>query len=272
MTKRILITNDDGIDAPGLQALHAAVKNDWDVLVVAPLSERSGAGCSLSLSNEMKVVERHSEGKLFGYAVDGTPADCVKFAMTALNKYSPDFVLSGINCGMNAGNSVFYSGTVAGAIEATLFGIPAMACSLACWHYPVAFYDDAAQVVARLLPGLVAQERQPRTLWNMNIPNRRFDEIGPIRMTTHGTSFFVDDFELKRQDEEARYYRNVGQRLVACDQHPDSDDRSIQVGEVSLSLLKTNLTVSIPETAATNLEHTWNALLRGGRKGDGVTT
>ncbi|MEO8376165.1 MAG: 5'/3'-nucleotidase SurE [Candidatus Sumerlaeota bacterium] len=271
MMKKILVTNDDGIDAPGLQALHAALKNDWDVLVAAPLSERSGAGCSLSLSNEMRVVERHADGKLFGYAVDGTPADCVKFAMTAIGNYAPDFILSGINRGMNAGNSVFYSGTVAGAIEGTLFGIPAMACSLACWHYPIAFYDDAAEVVARILPWLVAQEPQPRTLWNMNIPNRRFSEIERIRLTTHGTSFFVDDFELKKQDELARYYRNVGQRLVACDKHPDSDDRSIQLGEVSLSLLKTNLTVDVPEAAARGLENTWNALLHSERKGDGVT-
>ncbi|MCC6547743.1 5'/3'-nucleotidase SurE [Candidatus Sumerlaeota bacterium] len=271
MTKRILITNDDGIDAPGLQALHAAIKDDWDVLVVAPLSERSGAGCSLSLSNEMKVEERRIGGRLFGRAVDGTPADCVKFALTAMNGYRPDFILSGINRGMNAGNSVFYSGTVAGAIEGTLFGIPAMACSLACWHYPEAFYDDAAQVVARILPWLVAQAPEPRTLWNMNIPNRRINEIRHIRLTTHGTSFFVDDFELKREDDEARYYRNVGSRLVACDKHPDSDDRSIQLGEVSLSLLKTNLTVDLPEAAANSLEATWNALLKGGRKGNGAT-
>lgn len=257
---KVLLTNDDGIDAPGLQALRRAISPHVDLLAVAPLSERSGAGCSLSLANEMRVEPRVEGARTWGYGVDGTPADCVKFALSAIENYRPDFVLSGINNGMNAGNSVFYSGTVAGAIEATLFGIPAMACSLACWGHPIPFYEEAAHVVATLLPWVTKQEYEPRTLWNLNIPNRKLDEMGAIRLASHGTSFFADQFKLYREEESARYYKNVGTRLEACRVKEDSDDRVVEQGDVALSLLRTDLTVDVPHAASHSLESHWNHL------------
>jgi 5'-nucleotidase len=259
---KILLTNDDGIDAPGINALRAELKGHYDVLVVAPMYEKSGAGCSLSLSNEMEVAPRGDGEQVYGHAVNGTPADCVKFAITALDGYRPDFILSGINRGMNAGNSVFYSGTVAGAIEGTLFGYPAMACSLACWHHPVPFYEDAAKIVAALLPWLLEQQSEPRTLWNLNMPNRRFQETGRVRLTSHGTSFFNDEFALYRQEGDVLYYKNVGEKLVACEKKPDSDDRIIEQGDISLSLLRTDLTVEVPRAAARSLEAVWAGLLK----------
>lgn len=253
---RILLANDDGIDAPGIRALHAELRAHFDVLVVAPMRERSGAGCSLSLSNEMEVQTRSDAGKIWGYAVDGTPADCVKFAITALDGYRPDFVLSGINRGSNVGNSVFYSGTVAATIEATFFGLPAMAVSLACWGQPEAFYADSAKVVHKLLPWLLAQRHEPRTLWNLNLPNKRLSEFGKLRLTSHGTSFFVDDFKLYREEGDVRYYRNVGEKLVKGDSGPTSDDVLFGGEEISLSLLRTDLTMVIPPVALAALEAT----------------
>ncbi len=262
--KRILITNDDGIDAPGIQALHEVIRHEYDVLVVAPMYEKSGAGCSLSLANEMEVQRRSNSNGVWGYAVNGTPADCVKFAITTVEDFEPDFVLSGINRGMNAGNSVFYSGTVAGAIEATLFHYPAMACSLMMdfrTNEP-GLFDEAARVVRGLLPWLLEQEHERRTLWNLNMPNLPAEKMGPVRFTTHGTSFFVDDFARYREDGDTIIYKNVGTKLVECAIHNDSDDRAVTNGEVSLSLLRTNLTVDLPHAAIKSLEEEWNRALK----------
>lgn len=255
---RILLCNDDGIGAPGIQALRRELAASHDLLVVAPMHEKSGAGCSLSLSSEMEVRQHKDDrGAVWGYAVDGTPADCVKFALTALDRPRPDFVLSGINRGVNLGNSVFYSGTVAGAIEATLYGLPAMACSLGCFGHPEAYYEDAARVVAALLPWVLRLERQPRSLWNLNIPNRRYKDLRHLRLTSHGTSFFQDDFELYRQEGDSLYYRNVGTRMVACDVTDNADDHAVAEGAVSLSLLRTDLTLPIPDPLARDALSAW---------------
>ncbi len=262
---RILITNDDGIDAPGIQALWRALRDGYTTLVVAPMYEKSGAGCSLSLSDEMEVHRREEDGAVWGYAVDGTPADCVKFAITNVKDFRPDFVLSGINRGMNVGNSVFYSGTVAGAIEATLFGIPSMACSLAVrFHTKEAGkFDDSARIVRAMLPWVMAQKHAPRTLWNLNMPNLDFEKVKRVRLTEHGTSFFADEFALYRQEGNAEFYKNVGSRLEACSAVANSDDRALVEGEASLSLLRTNLTIPFGDSDRTRLEREWAALLGG---------
>ncbi len=263
---RILLTNDDGISAPGIQALFRALDKVFDVLVAAPLYEKSGAGCSLSLADEMQVIPQKHNDRTWGYAVDGTPADCVKFAMSAVKDFEPDFVLSGINNGMNAGNSIFYSGTVAGAIEATLYGYPAMACSLACWGEREPHFDDAAQVVRGLMPWLLDQDPEPRTLWNLNLPNRRFKDFKGIRLSSHGTAFFADEFELYREEDDQRFYKNVGSKLVACAVNDDSDDRVVKQGYVSLSLLRTNLTVPMPRAAVKSLEASWRDFFHSEKK------
>lgn len=259
----ILLVNDDGIDAPGIQALRAELQPHYRVTVVAPMTEKSGAGCSLSLSNEMEVATRQDgDGPIWGYAVAGTPADCVKFALTALPNYRPDLVLSGINRGYNLGNSVFYSGTVAGAIEATLFGHTAMACSLGCWGHPEHHYEDAAKVVHGLVPWILAQPKQPRTLWNLNVPNLRRREHGPIRITSHGTSFFEDVFTLYRQEGERCFYRNTGNNMVACAVKEDSDDRTVDRGEVSLTLLHLDLGTPLPPARKAAVEAELQAALK----------
>lgn len=257
---KILLCNDDGIDAPGIQAMREELAGKCDLMVVAPMYEKSGAGCSLSLSSEMEVHERHDdEGTVWGYAVDGTPADCVKFALTALDGYKPDAVLSGINRGVNLGNSVFYSGTVAGAIEATLYGCRAMAVSLGCWGHPEAFYEDAAKVASSLLPWFLKVEQSPRTLWNLNVPNKRFDTLKQLRITSHGTSFFRDEFELYRREGDKLFYRNVGTTLVACDATENADDHAVSAGEVSLSLLRTDLTTELTESQTTGAKEAWKS-------------
>jgi 5'-nucleotidase len=260
---KLLLANDDGIDAAGIKALYQAIRSTYDVLVVAPKHEKSGAGCSLSLGGEMEVIPHKEDGVIWGYAVDGTPADCVKFALQAIPGYRPDLVLSGINRGSNMGNSVFYSGTVAAAIEATLYGLPAMACSLS-FEKPDGkhHYADAARVVKSLIPWLLSFQQEPRTFWNINFPDRSFDKMGPIRITTQGTSFYTDDFTLYREEGDSQFFVNAGWELKGCTMKPDSDDKAVFAGEIALSLLRTDLTVPIPRAAAISLESHLGSLVR----------
>lgn len=259
---RLLLTNDDGIDAEGIQSLCAVLAESYEVLVVAPMYEKSGAGCSLSLADEMEVrVRRDDDGRVWGYAVDGTPAECVKFAVNALKDFRPDLVVSGINRGMNVGNSVFYSGTVAGAIEATMYGHRAVACSLNCWGDPEVYFTDAARVVARLLPWFLEQPREPRTFWNLNLPNRRLGEHGRVRFAPHGTGTYEDDIVHYRDEGDAQFYRNVGRDHVVGTDGDLCDGRIVEGGDIALSLLRTDLTVRLPE--APSLEERWNRLLNG---------
>jgi len=258
---KLLLVNDDGIDAPGLAALRAALVEEYEVLVVAPLSERSGAGCSLSLNEEMAVIPREEDGVTYGYAVDGTPADCVKFALTALGGYRPDLVLSGVNRGRNVGNFVWYSGTVAGALEATMFGMRALAVSLAVYRDQERRFDAAALVAARLVPWLLRQSWQPRSFWNLNVPNLSADAMRGVRFTHQGTCYFVDEFAFSREADGVRYYKNIGSHMELSPEPEHSDDIAIEEGWASLSLLSSDLTIEMPAAAREALEREWDSLV-----------
>ena len=136
MKKRILISNDDGIYAPGIQALYEAVKDLGEVTVVAPSGEQSAVGHAITLSDPIKTKIITRPDGFRGYAVGGTPADCVKLAVCALLPKPPDLVLSGINLGPNTGISVIYSGTVSAATEGVILGIPSVAFSLGSYQQP----------------------------------------------------------------------------------------------------------------------------------------
>lgn len=260
---RLLLVNDDGIDAPGIQALRRALAPHYDTLVVAPTSERSGSGCGLSVNREMAVHKRIGDnGEIWGYAVDGTPADCVKFPIMTIEGYEPDLVLSGVNRGSNLGNSVWYSGTVAGAMEATMLGLRAMAVSLSFVGEPDVWHFDAgARLALGLVPWLLAQTWEPRTFWNLNLPNIPFEEIGGVRFSRQGISFYVDNFSVSRVEGETHYYLNVGERLEESPHPPHSDDLVIEAGDASLSLLKMDLSVDLPPAAREALEREWNQLV-----------
>lgn len=260
---KILLVNDDGIDAPGLQTLRRHIQDHCDLLVVAPMSERSGAGCSLSLNDEMAVEERTQDGKTWGWSVDGTPADCVKFAMTALPGYDPDLVISGINRGRNVGNFIWYSGTVAGALEATMFGKRAMAVSLAAFKDDAYHFQGAAEITLSLIPWLMSQTWRPRTLWNLNTPNIPLEEVQGIRATHQGTTYFVDEFAFSREENGVRYYRNAGNHVVGSEVAENDDDSVLKRGFASLSFLTTDLTIDVTPAASEALEREWNQLAFG---------
>jgi len=200
----ILLTNDDGIYAPGIYALYLELKKIGRVTVVAPDSERSSVGHGITLSHPIWHKKCYRKEKFFGHGVSGTPADCVKFATSVLlKKDRPDVVVSGINLGPNDGCSVIYSGTVAGAREGALVGIPSIAISLG------SFVDHnfgyAAKCGAKLVKKMSKHEMPKGTFLNVNVPNKKASAIKGIKMTQQCMIPIHGVFR-KRKDPSAREY------------------------------------------------------------------
>ena len=200
---KILITNDDGIYADGLYSLYRQLKKVGDCLVVAPDGQKSSVGHGITLNTPLWCKKIHRKGKLFGYAVSGTPADCVKFGVSVLLKSPPDVIVSGINLGDNDGCSVFYSGTVAGAREGALLGIPSMAVSLATFVDPD--YEFAAQCAAKLVKKMKRNSIPRGTFLNVNVPAKPVSRTKGIRMTKQGMDPIHGYFH-KRQDPHGHEY------------------------------------------------------------------
>ncbi len=167
---RVLLTNDDGIFAPGLEAMCRELAEVGEVAVAAPASPQTGVGHGISVLTPMAVQRVPVEGASEGWSVDGRPADCVKLAMIELLGWRPDFVVSGINAGLNTGMYMLYSGTVAAAAEAAVFfRVPSMAVSLQVSPSPE--YARAARVARRILECYVAAAPKPGSCLNVNIPS-----------------------------------------------------------------------------------------------------
>jgi len=178
----ILVSNDDGIHAPGIVALAAAMRTLAEkVTVVAPDRNRSGASNSLTLSNPLRVRELEPGA----YSVEGTPTDCVHLAITGLLKEEPDMVVSGINHGGNTGDDILYSGTVAAAIEGRSLGLPSIAFSLVSSEPK--HYAAAAEVAKILVMHLMKNPLPPQTILNVNIPDVPLSELAGFEVTRLGT-------------------------------------------------------------------------------------
>lgn len=242
MTYRILISNDDGIDAPGLIALYEAVFSIAEVTVVAPASERSAIGHAISVYSDLTLVERTRNGKIWGYGLDGTPADCVKFAITRLMKDSPHLVLSGINRGENIGNSILYSGTVAAAIEGAMYGIPSIALSLAALAPKIPRFDYAARFSSRLALSVLTKGLPKGVLLNVNIPNVPENEIRGVVVSRQGKSMFEDLFQHQGEKNGIPAFRNVGNKLLNSSEEKDYDDIVLQENKISITPLQYDLT------------------------------
>ncbi len=184
---RILVTNDDGIDSPGIQTLAARLAGEHELVVVAPSGDRSGVSHAIT-AREAITIELREDGPVRSYACSGTPADCVFLGSTELWQ-TPDLVISGINHGPNLGDDVNYSGTVAGAVEAALLGVPGLAVSLACDHVEPLdrrHWDAAAEIVMRCLSGAFDRIRDASCYWNLNVPNLPLEQIRGIAVTRLG--------------------------------------------------------------------------------------
>ncbi len=240
----ILVTNDDGINSQGIYALVAALKEVANVIVMAPLGEQSAVGHALTVSLPLRVTEFHKDGDFFGYAVSGTPADCVKLALrTFLAEKShpkPDLVVSGINHGRNTAVNVIYSGTVSAATEATVLDVPAFAISLTSYHRQADF-SVAAHFAKKFAPYVIKSGLPKGTLLNVNIPACKENELEGISYTRQGKSYWDDMFERRLDPQERPYYWLKGHYILE-DKDEDIDDIAIRENRISISPIHYDLT------------------------------
>jgi 5'-nucleotidase len=228
----ILIANDDGIDAPGIKALYDALVPIARISLVAPARERSAVGHAISVYNDLNLHKKYlDDGSFFGYALDGTPADCVKWAVTALLRD-------------DTGNNIIYSGTVAAAREGAMFEIPSIAVSLSARRDETPHFETAAQFTARLAPFVIETGLPPGVLLNVNVPNVIDQKIKGVEVSRMGKAMFIDEFEFAGDKAEFVAVRNVGKELVftADDGLNDSDDLVLRSGRISITPLQYDLT------------------------------
>jgi 5'-nucleotidase len=231
---RILISNDDGYLAPGINALAEALASIAEIIVVAPDSNRSGASNSLSLDRPL-TVNRAANGFYF---VNGTPTDCVHIALTGMGDAPPDLVVSGINNGQNMGDDTLYSGTVAAATEAFLFGIPAIAFSQV--HHGWEHLDAAARVARDVVQRRFDMLPSPFLL-NVNIPNLPFEALGPLTPTRLGRRHQAEPV-IRSQDPRGREIFWIGAPGACRDAGEGTDFHATSQGRVSITPLQVDLT------------------------------
>lgn len=236
---RILLTNDDGIQAVGLRAMHKALcEAGHEVHVVAPVTEQSAVGHAITLSAPLRVKEFRDHG-FFGLGVTGTPADCVKLALSTLVQQRPDMVISGINAGANVGVDLMYSGTVSAATEGALMGYPALAVSMDDFN-PTDLSGQAAYAAA-LLPRLPLGQLPEKCVLNLNFPARPIGETLGLKLCPHTRVAYEDWFEERRDPRGRPYYWMCGE-LKTERISQGRDRRLLTEGYVTLTPLKFDFT------------------------------
>ena len=247
----ILITNDDGIHAPGIFAIKQALEMIADVLVVAPDTERSAVGHAITLSDPLRVSEIHKENSFFGYAVNGTPADCVKLGLRCLSKKSIDVVVSGINMGPNTATNIMYSGTVSAAAEAVIMGVPGLAVSIASFDIPE--FEYSCSLARQLVKKIIENGLPEGTLLNVNVPPLKPDEIEGIVITRQGKGRYEEFFDKRIDPNNRIYYWMTGKR-INLDHEDDVDDVVVRQKKVSITPIRYDLT----DTDMLQKLHLWN--------------
>jgi 5'-nucleotidase len=239
---RILLTNDDGIYAPGLRALRAELRKLGEVVVVAPATEQSAAGHSVTLLTPLLVNEVfEDDGKAFvGWAVEGRPADCVKLALLDLLPDPPDVIVSGLNAGSNAGINVLYSGTVAAAIEGAFYRRTAIAVSL---EYDKKIYDfpAAARYARQVVEQILARGPRPGSLFNVNIPVLERGPVRGVKVLPQNVSPYQEKFD-RRVNPRGRTYFWTSPEFTCPDPHPDTDVTALAEGYITVTPLQFDLT------------------------------
>ena len=241
---RILITNDDGYRSEGLMALAVRLKRIGDVTIVAPVQEASAIGHALTLRHPLRV--EHVGERVF--AVDGTPTDCVNVAVAQVLKGLPDLVVSGINKGWNLGDDVTYSGTVAGALEGALLGIPAIAVSLKSTRGDYDF-GPAARAAGAIADAVLRSPLPARTFLNVNVPH---GEPKGLRVTVQAKRNHITSVT-ERHDPKGRPYYWIEEGQNEWQPHDRSDYQAVRDGYVSVTPLQPDLTAHDLLSAVENL-------------------
>jgi 5'-nucleotidase len=239
MALHVLISNDDGIAAPGIHALVKEIRKIAKVTVVAPDRQQSAVGHAITMNYPLRAIPYERDGEFFGYAVDGTPADAVKLGVRYLLKERPDLVVSGINHGSNTAINILYSGTVSAATEGTVLGIPSIAVSLTT--YDEADFTYAAKFSARLAAVVLERGLPAGTLLNVNVPAVSPERIAGVRITRQGKSTWEDTFDVRRDPANREYFWLTG-RMVTTDTDPSTDQIAVKENYISISPIRYDLT------------------------------
>lgn len=239
---RILLTNDDGIYAPGLRALLPELRKLGTVTVVAPATEQSAVGHSVTLMTPLIVQEvLDDDRRPMGWAVEGRPADCVKLAIRELLPEPPDLVVSGLNAGSNAGINVLYSGTVAAAIEGAFFRVTSIACSLEYQKVRPLDFTQGAIHARKVIEQIVAHRPAAGSLFNVNVPALERGPVRGVKVLPQNVAPYVETYD-RRQDPRGRIYFWSSPEFSCPEPHPDTDVTALAERYITVTPLHFDLT------------------------------
>lgn len=236
---RILLTNDDGIYARGISALYDELSKDDDCLIVAPEIEQSAVGHAITLFRPLMVRSATKGGGFLGYAVYGTPADCVKIGIKELSDRLPDLVVSGINRGANVGVNLIYSGTVSAATEAVIMGVPALAISLDT--HQDADFTFAAQFARKLVSQIKKGRSLQGSAMNVNVPSLPEEKIKGIAVVRQGRGNIIESFE-KRTDPRGNIYYWISGETLTAETDLQTDVSALAQGYITVTPIQYDLT------------------------------
>jgi len=235
---RVLVSNDDGVDAPGIRILAEGLRAaGHEVLVVAPDRDRSGASNSLTLDAPVRVQQLDAST----WRVYGTPTDCVHVAITGMLEVEPDIVVSGINNTANLGDDVIYSGTVAAAMEGRFLGLPAVAMSLQTVDHIGLHYETAARAAVEIIARLATDPLPADTILNVNVPDLPWDQVRGFEVSRLGNRHRAEAC-IPQQDPRGRQWWWIGAAGPEQDAGPGTDFHSVRTGHISITPIQVDLT------------------------------
>ncbi len=235
---RVLVSNDDGVDAPGIKILAEHLRGaGHEVMVVAPDRDRSGASNSLTLDLPIRTkrIDRYT------CSVAGTPTDCVHLALTGMLDYEPDIVVSGINNAANLGDDVIYSGTVSAAMEGRFLGLPAVAVSLVTRNHEAHHFETAARAAVQIVARLVADPLPADTILNVNVPDLAWDEVRGFETARLGNRHRSESC-LPQVDPRGNTVYWIGPAGPEQDAGPGTDFHAVRTGHISITPIHVDLT------------------------------
>lgn len=224
----ILVTNDDGINAPGIKHLWQALSSFADVTVVAPATEQSAVSLSITIRSPLHIEKTEWSSNVPVWSVSGTPADCVKLGLNVILEQAPDLILSGINRGTNSGRNVLYSGTVGGVIEGVMHNIPGIAFS--CYDYHDPDYYRAEKYVPLVVQHVLKHPLPSGTFLNVNFPPKHLNGIKGFKLTRQGKEFWSENPDKREHPTQSNSYYWLGAKLAKFDENADSDVPLLQQG------------------------------------------
>ena len=237
----ILVTNDDGINAPGIRTLISVVKNIGDVIVVAPDSPQSGMGHAITINSTLhssRITPKNSE--ITEYSCSGTPADCVKLAINELMPRKPDLCVSGINHGSNSSINVIYSGTMSAAIEAGIEGVPAIGFSLLDYSWNADF-SHSKDFIRKITLNALNNGIPKGVVLNVNIPAVKKSDIKGVKICRQAKAYWVEEFDKRKNPLGQEYYWLTG-KFVNKDQGEDTDEWALKNNYISIVPVEFDLT------------------------------